>query len=41
MAEFGGRVPESESWGMKVALQWRNQLWQSLEEVCRKARIGV
>ena len=40
-AEFVGRVPESYIWGVSTPFQLRNQLEQSLQEGCRKARPGV
>ena len=40
IAEFGGRVPESEAWSVGAPLQWRNQLWQSLGAGTEE-RLGV
>ena len=34
----GGQLRGDED---RVPLQWRNQFWQSLEERCRKARLGL
>ena len=43
MAKSGRRVrAESEAGSVVVSLQWRNYLWQNLEEGCGlKARLGV
>ena len=38
IAEFGGRVLESEGWSVGAPLQWRNQLWQSLGARTGEAR---
>ena len=35
-----GQFCSTDAWRLPVPLQWPNQSWQTLEEGCRKARLG-